>query len=304
MDFTSQPYSGEADFARMQALLVEAGPVAPQQSYMYPGDLTWWAYQNTITDPYKNVRIWEGPDAALLGFVWFDPPNTATVQVHPAFRGQHNHALEDDMLHWAEEHARGFEDKGEGPRTLKTWAREGDDGWIAFLESIGYKRGSFNMLHMARDLVGEIPAPLLPEGWTVRPVDETELQARVDLHREVWHPSKVTLDAYRRLRQAPGYRPDLDIVAVAPDGTLASYCICWVDQANASGDFEPVGTRSAYRGQGIGKAVMYGGLRRLQEHGASHAYLFSLPTNLAAFRLYESVGFRVLNRDWDYTREL
>ena len=81
----------------------------------------------------------------------------------------------------------------------------------------------------------------------------------MEIHREVWHPSWVTFDAYRWLRAAPGYDPRLDLVA--PDGTFGSYCVCWFDPGSRTGLFEPLGTRSASRGKGFGKAVMHEGQR-------------------------------------------
>ena len=72
----------------------------------------------------------------------------------------------------------------------------------------------------------------------------------------MWYPSKVTLEAYRRMRSVSDYTPELDIVVVAPDGTFAAYCICWLDPVNKIGEFEPVGTRETFRGKGLGKAVM------------------------------------------------
>jgi mycothiol synthase len=119
----------------------------------------------------------------------------------------------------------------------------------------------------------------------------------VEMHREVWHPSKVTLEAYRRLRTAQGYDPRLDLVAVAPDGAFGSYCICWFDPGSGTGLFEPLGTRTTYRGEGFGKSVMYEGLRRLRELGAHTAFVIAFHDNNAARRLYESVGFETVNTE-------
>jgi mycothiol synthase len=130
-----------------------------------------------------------------------------------------------------------------------------------------------------------------------------EWEERVETHREVWHPSKVTLDAYRRLREAPGYDPRLDLVAVAPDGTFGSYCICWFDPHSRTGLFEPVGTRSACRGLGLGKAVMHEGLRRLRELGARTAFVLAVHDNEAARNLYESVGFETVNTERLYGKK-
>jgi ribosomal protein S18 acetylase RimI-like enzyme len=99
-----------------------------------------------------------------------------------------------------------------------------------------------------------------------------------------------------------GYRSDLDIVAAAPDGVFASYCICWFDPESRTGQYEPVGTRPAFRGQGIGRAVVIEGLRRLRELGAHLAIVHTNDTNIAAIRLYESAGFRIVSRDYPYRK--
>ena len=110
--------------------------------------------------------------------------------------------------------------------------------------------------------------------------------------------------AYRRLRGVPGYTSELDLVAVSAAGTFASYCICWLDPVNRIGEFEPVGTHSAFRGRGLGKAVMLEGLRRLKAFGMQTAIVCSLGSNEASKKLYESVGLRTYNKSYDYTKPL
>jgi ribosomal protein S18 acetylase RimI-like enzyme len=132
---------------------------------------------------------------------------------------------------------------------------------------------------------------------------EEEWEERVEIHRDVWHPSRVTLEAYQCLRTAPGYDPRLDLVAVAPDGTFGSYCICWFDPKCRTGLLEPLGTRTMYRGKGLGKSVMHEGLRRLRELGAHTAFVTAVHDNEAARNLYESVGFKTVNRERLYGRK-
>ena len=158
---------------------------------------------------------------------------------------------------------------------------------------------------MRRDLKQPIPPGVLPGGWIVRYVaGEDEFEQRVALHREVWHPSRVTLEAYRRMRTMPGYSPELDLVAVSADGILASYCICWLDPMSKIGEFEPVGTRAAYRRKWLGKAVMLEGLRRLKATGMQTAIVYSVNSNEASMKLYESVGFKVYNRSYNYVKRV
>ena len=156
-----------------------------------------------------------------------------------------------------------------------------------------------------RDLHEPIPDEPLPEGFAVRHVaEEAEFEERVSIHREVWHPSKVTLEAYRRMRTVQGYMPELDLVATTPEGVFASYCICWFDPVSKSGEFEPVGTRAAFRRKRLGRAIMLEGLRRLKACGAQTALVTSEGSNQAALTLYQSVGFRIINRDYGYIKKL
>jgi mycothiol synthase len=154
-------------------------------------------------------------------------------------------------------------------------------------------------------LGGPLPETPSPAGWTVREVEgEGEWEDRVGVHREVWPSSRMTLEAYRRLREAPGYVAELDLVAAGPGGALGAYCICWLDEGSKAGLFEPVGTHPAHRGNGLGRAVMLEGLRRLRALGASSVLVTSLHDNVAASGLYESVGFRTVNREYLYGKKL
>src|ERR671936_569373 len=52
---------------------------------------------------------------------------------------------------------------------------------------------------------------------------------------------------------AAGY--ELDQVAVAPDGSFAAFCLCWLYEENRAGNLEPVGTHSDHRRRGLARAV-------------------------------------------------
>ncbi|MCH7579859.1 MAG: hypothetical protein IIB22_06400 [Chloroflexi bacterium] len=49
---------------------------------------------------------------------------------------------------------------------------------------------------------------------------------------------------------------------------------------------------------------MLEGLRRLRELGARQAIVYTSTDNLSAQKLYESCGFSVVGRDWNYTKRL
>ena len=249
-------------------------------------------YQNTLFDPTGEIRLWER-GADLLGFAWLEEPDGVIMQVHPRLRG--TGVLEGEMLDWASQGTRAAYGERAGDE-LWTRVPEDEPRLAAFLAERGFERDPLHALNMLRTLDGPLPRPTLPSGWTVREVDGGgEWERRVDIHREVWNPSRVTLEAYRRLRGAPLYDPRLDLVTVAPDGAFGSYCLCWFDPASRTGLFEPVGTHPEHRGEGLGRAVMLEGLRRLQKLGARTALVTAIHDNRAAARLYDSVGFGTVN---------
>lgn len=291
MPYSSRMYARVADRDRIARFLSEASVGEPRPDYWHIGDLTWGLYQNTFFDPTRGVRLWEdAATGALLGFAWFDRGELDTM-VAPALRATpEGDAVLAESLAWgrrvtARRHL----------STLWTHALDSDTWQIERLAAHDFARDEHHdgYVHFRRPFDGApLPDAPLPEGFSVRAVGgEDEWQRRVDLHRVVYHPSRVTLPAYRRLRVAPLYRPDLDLVAVAPNGEFVSYCILWYDERTRVGEYEPVGAHPDWRRQGITRAVLVEGLRRLRGLGAERAIVLTNTSNAPAIRLYESVGF-------------
>jgi mycothiol synthase len=298
-EFRSRPYRGEDDLRRMLALCGAAHRDLVHGEYYHTGDVIWQLFRADV-GVTETVRLWEDRDGNLRGFALPDN-GTIVLQLHPALRGDDR--LEDAMLAWAEQTCRS---RATAP-TLETDAFDDDAQRLAVLARRGYARADDGLVlvRFHQSLDAPLPAPASPLDFAIRHIaDEADFPARVALHRAVWTNSRVTVESYRRMRAVPGYSPELDLVAVAPDGTLASYCICWYDPESRTGLYEPVGTHPAYRGRGIGKAVISEGLRRLQAHGARLAIVQTNDTNVAAIRLYESAGFRIVSRDHTYRKAL
>jgi mycothiol synthase len=298
--FRSHPYRGEDDLRRMLALCGAAHRDLAHGEYYHLGDVIWQLFRADVGAP-ASVRLWENGVGNLLGFAVPDD-GQVSLQVHPSTRGDAR--LEHAMLAWAEDTCRSSTTGTTAP-TITTDAFDDDEQRLAVLARRGYHRadGGFTSVRFHQNLAARISAPELPPGFTMRHIaDEADFAARVALHREVWTGSRVTVDSYRQMRTITGYRPELDIFAVAPDGTWASYCICWYDPESRTGQYEPVGTRPAYRGRGLGKAVITEGLRRLQAYGACLAIVHTNDTNIAAIRLYESAGFQIVSRDYPYRK--
>ena len=101
------------------------------------------------------------------------------------------------------------------------------------------------------------PQPPLPDGYTIRAVrGVAEVEQRVAVQRAAFESTWMTAERHDRVRNSPTYRPELDIVVVAPDGEFAAFALLWFDEANRLGVFEPLGVAPAYQRLGLGRAIM------------------------------------------------
>ncbi len=68
-------------------------------------------------------------------------------------------------------------------------------------------------------------------GYTIRPVaGEAEAEALVALHRAAFGSEHMTAAERLTWMRQPDYDPALDLVAVAPNGSLAAYCFCAIQR--------------------------------------------------------------------------
>lgn len=297
--YTSRPFADEADYERMRGLLRACYAQAPDLSCVSVGDIDWW--RGTAQDPrdIEQVRLWFDQGGGLVGFAW---PSGTQVDLQ-ALPG--HPAVEQPMLVWSEGWRLAQPAPADGaPPRLIAWALETDARRIALFERRGYTRGDATMIYRRRGLEPPLPAPPLAPGYRIRHVQgEPDLAARVEVHRDAFAPSRMTVEKHRRVMRLPTYRPELDLVVEAPEGGFAAFCIVWWDPDSRLGVFEPVGCHSAHRRQGLTKALMAEGLRRLQALGAQRAVVGSWHANDASNALYESLGFREFARNttWDRT---
>ena len=104
-------------------------------------------------------------------------------------------------------------------------------------------------------------------------------------------------------RLAPSFCPDIDLVAVAPDGTFASYVGVPFDDVNRRGIFEPVCTHPDHRRHGLAQALMQEGLLRLRARGAADVIVETGDME-AANALYASLGFTEAHRGYVWKKTL
>ncbi|HEX4205270.1 MAG TPA: GNAT family N-acetyltransferase [Ktedonobacteraceae bacterium] len=60
----------------------------------------------------------------------------------------------------------------------------------------------------------------------------------------------------------PQYQPSLDLVAVAPHGSLVGCCVGWLDQKRHLGQIEPLDVHPRFHRMGLGRALLLEVLQR------------------------------------------
>lgn len=278
----NRPYQHPQDFERLARFLSSIRTDVQHTHCLHPGDLTWHIF-HMLSDypPADIVQIWEDAHGDILGFVLLFPAYGGfELQLRSQERGT---GLENDMLDWAEQHL-------QSSVRRSTLVNNRDTARLTLLKERGY-RSNGEWLYLERSLNDALPQAPIRSSFAVRSVlgeQEADLRASV-LAAAFEAPPQP--ERYRQFMRAPGYVPELDIVAVAPDKRFAAFAMCWVDQNTQVGQFEPVGTAPEFRRQGAGRATLTEGLRRMHQYGAERAIVIVEAAEEAACALYTSVGF-------------
>jgi ribosomal protein S18 acetylase RimI-like enzyme len=261
----------------MQRLAVEQRRLLGPRAHWHVGAIAWGVRQHEGREDEWKIRLWVA-DGRVVAWSWLkqDGPDQLEHDVHPEYL-----ALLDEIL--------------SEPAARVAFAFEDDPERRAALARHGFTDAGTPMHYLVRDLAEQPDVPLLPDGFRYRTVRDEDLPERVSIHREVWtrpdRPSRVTESSFAQVRAAWPYRESLDCVIEAPDGRFAAYCLCWPDDENRVGEFEPVGVREGFRRRGLGVAVCSFALQRLHEEGGRQAIVYCATEPACA--LYESLGFRI-----------
>jgi ribosomal protein S18 acetylase RimI-like enzyme len=243
----------------------------------------WHFIQTCETDPMEEVTfLWEAGDGQLAAVLHPITKGEVYLQVHPDYRSEE---LENEMFEQAEKYLFGCYAAGE--RRIFVLADEDDLLREAVLKARGYTYRDQPVYRWRRDLDKPLPEVTYPAGYTIRSMgDRREYEARAWASWRAFHPDEPDDgfdggDWYANLQSAPLYRRDLDIIAEAPNGEIASFCTIFYDDVTRSAVCVLVGTAPKHQCLGLGKAVITEGLRRLQRMGGTRAFAngFDPPAN-------------------------
>lgn len=285
-----RPYRSPADLDAMRAIL-SAGRLANNGTYyVHHGDLNWWWYYHDPDGKLPaHAYLWE-QDGKTIGFALTADGN-ADVYFLPELRGTAEAAR---MYTWAETQT--TNDLPEGDRKIRFyWVREDDPVLVNHLAGRGLAPGERHLVHHSLNLEVLPDAPD-PGAYTIRGMTAADNASRARASKAAFETKKdwePYLENYIRFTQAPAYDPEMDVVAVSPEGEIAAFTVCWVDPVSKTGLFEPVGTHPDHQRRGLGRAVMREGMRRMRARGARTAEVSTDDDNTAALALYGSLGFQV-----------
>jgi len=292
-----RPYR-DADMPALQETVSAWIAVAGRCGYDHIGELPHRIYENLRgrRPVGELVQVWEeGPDIVGLG-ISLRFGEVFDVFTAPSLRGS---PAEEEMLRVAAETTRSLTD---GP-SVGTDVFDCDTARIDLLTRLGFARFRIWDDVRERPLDGTQPlrqAP--PPGFTIRSATLADADglaaARNASFDESW-----TGALYRdEVMAKPGYDPAREIVAVAPDGRIAAYTVYWVDGRNRTGHFEPVGTHAAFQRRGLARAVMVEAMERMTREGMATVTVNHNTDNVAARRLYESLGFTKTHETYGFRR--
>jgi mycothiol synthase len=308
LTLTMRSYGGEKDLEAIANLLNTCAAFELRDDWTSVSELR-LELEDPSTDQQQDIRLWEDADAKLIGFgqMWIPPSGDNDdgflwFNVHPEYRGGY---LEKQAIAWGEQRMREVAAERGVYVRLRARSRDNNSDLIAILESCGFTPDRY-FFRMGRSLLEPLPEPKFPEGFTLRQLQgEQESEPWVEMFNQTfidhWNYHPLTVETHKHWFTDPNYKPEFDLVAIAPDGTFAAFCFCYINSEEnehferKDGWIADLGARRGFRQIGLGRAMLLAGLHQLKAAGMDTAKLGVDADNPnGALQLYESVGFQKL----------
>lgn len=314
----ARPYLGETDLQPIADLLNACEAIDQEDTYHTVTELQ-MEFTAPNCNPERDLRLWHDSNGQLIGFgqLWMPSKFVAEVdgflwfRVHPTARER---GLEPGIIAWAEACIQAVAEAQNLPARLSVSCRDYQHDRIRLFEQQGftYERCFWRMV---RSMAEPMPLLQLPEGFTLKFGEQVDRAAWVDLHNQTfidhWNFQPMTIEDAQHWVTDPLYRPELDLVAVAPDGTYAAFCYAHIDteenqqKERLEGHVGLLGTRRGFRRLGLGRTLLLAGLRRLKAAGMETVTIGVDAQNPhQAYKLYESVGFCQQHTNLNFARRL
>ncbi len=282
---TTRIYTDEKDFQPMIDLSARVRSREHLSDYPRKVDIEENIASATVR---THTRLWFDGNQPV-GWALVDEFNNLWWELDPHYE----ESLGSQFVEWGEACLRKTLANGE-TTTLDTNCREDYTARITFLKRYGFQPTGDTNVAMVRDLSKPIPEPNLPPGFTIRPLAGIgEAEAVAMMHRAAFGTDYMTTENRLAIMNTSEYELSLDLVVVAPDGTIAANCICSANEQEKIGATDPLATHPRYQGQGLARALLARGMQLLKERGMSSAHFTTSGDNLAMQKAGASVGFTV-----------
>lgn len=266
----------------------------------------------------RNFRLWRNKQGKLIGFgqLFISEQNEGIdgylyFDVHPNQQG----FLESSILKWSKERMSEVAKNPLLPLKLLTRSSSNKPERCLFLEKQGFT-AERRFLTMACSLNQDFYPSNLPTGFRLKQLSgEAELKAWIEMFNESfidhWDHHPLTVATVESWLKNPHYKPELNWVAVAPNGTFAAFCVGYINQEenartrNKEGWIKLLGTRRGFRRLGLGKTILLTCMKQLQLANLEQVKLGVDAQSLtSATQLYEAVGFNKINTWISYAKEI
>lgn len=292
-EITTRPFERDRDLADLYAF-VSATPAFS----VHLADLPWRLSSPSAQRPDRG-RLWHGAHGEIVArSILHQEWATIDFAIHPDWQES---ALATDVLRWGVDCLENDAAVAADPLTHYVSAHEHDRNRISLIESAGFTPAEWGYLRLGRDLRASIDSAILPEGYHIRPLASiSEVDAYATAHRDAFGSTAMTGEWRRTTLADPRYVADLDLVAIAPDGTIAGFCVTWITpweraaSAERIAQIEPFGVMPFQRRRGIGKALLIEAMQRAKAMGATRLEVDTVSENDASRGAYAAAGFRKL----------
>lgn len=231
----------------------------------------------------------------LVGFITTPPVpglpnyNSITGAVLPEFQRQ---GLGSELLRTA---LRQLKFSRGGPRRVVARFNQDDDGLIAFFESNGF-RLQHRDLHMRLENLDHIPPIEIPPGLWRRPFKRDFDEELFAHYHTLAFSDQPRFQPYSvedvKAEQSATFQDDDIFLLETEQGEPVGFV--WAILHGESVQIEPLGVSPKWRGNGLGRLLLYLGLQHGRERGATCAELWTGEDNVVSLNLYRQIGFKVV----------
>lgn len=240
-------------------------------------DFQWWWRKPRSTDSFPQLFWFDDADrpvAAVIATDWGDTIGLDPIVMPDVGLDWIGHVIERGLAHAGES---GFE-------VVDFVIDRADDVMADVLAAHGFTKLEDEMVDSWLAAEARPAISTLHQGY--------RLTSRLDTLSAPHHMTgRNGPDVEERLRQTSLYRTDLDMVVLDGDDNVAAAGLFWFDPETATGLVEPMRTEDDHQRRGLGRHVLTTGINLLFDAGASRVKIAWDQDNLAAKRLYTSVGF-------------